>query len=123
MNIKSLTIGFGLFFIGLGVGAFLKTNAPTSLIPAVIGAVMAVLAFIAQRNEGLSRHLMHGAVVLALIGFLASVPAIPKLFGMLSGTDVERPTAVVVRSIMALFSAVYIGLAVKTFIDARKARS
>jgi hypothetical protein len=123
MNIKSLTIGFGLLFVGLGVGAYLKSQAPTSLIPAGIGAVMALLGVIAQRNESLSRHLMHGAVVLALVGFLASAPAVPTFFTMLSGAEVERPLGVTVRAIMTLCTAIYIGLAVKTFIDARKARN
>ena len=42
---------------------------------------------------------------------------------LLSGSEVERPAAVVSQSIMAILMAVFVGLCVRSFIAARRARS
>jgi apolipoprotein N-acyltransferase len=123
MNIKTLTMVFGGLFVVLGGVAFAISQAPTSLIPAVLGALMALCAQIAKNKENLSKHLMHAAVLLGLIGFVASVAAVPKFIELLSGTDVERPVAVVTRTVMALLSAIYLGFAIKSFVDARRNRA
>jgi protein-S-isoprenylcysteine O-methyltransferase Ste14 len=123
MDMPTLSTVFGALFVALGGGAFAMTQAPTSLIPAGIGAIMILLSRIAAQKENLRKHLMHAVVVLALVGFLASVTALPKLAQMLSGAEIERPAGVIVRSIMAVLSAVFTGLAVKSFIDARKAKA
>jgi hypothetical protein len=122
MNMPLVSTIFGGLFLALGAGAYAMTQAPTSLIPAGIGVVMIVLARLAAQKEHLRMHLMHGIVLLALVGFLASVSALPKLLQMFSGADVERPTGVIVRSTMALLSGTFVAIAVKSFIDARKAR-
>ncbi len=65
---------------------------------------------------------MHGAAVLTLLGFAGTVGGLIKFFKMLGGAEMERPAAVTVQAIMAVMCLVFLILAVKSFIDARKNR-
>ena len=47
---------------------------------------------------------------------------IPKLLKLLSGEAIERPEAAWGRTIMALLCVVFVVLAVRSFIQARRAR-
>ena len=63
------------------------------------------------------------AVTVGLLGFLGTITGLLKLFTMLAGGEVARPTAVVAQSIMAILMLVYVGMCVKSFIDARRRRA
>ena len=89
---------------------------------------------------------MHGAVLIALIGFIACVPGIVSLGQLLAYGDqrisperrvelnlkpdqiqltngkILNPVATYMKAAMAALLAPYMGLCVKSFIDARKAR-
>ena len=41
---------------------------------------------------------------------------------MLSGGEVQRPAAAVSQSIMAMLMGIFVGLCVRSFIEARRAR-
>lgn len=73
-------------------------------------------------NEKYLKHAMHGAAVLMLLGFAGTVGGLIKFFKMLGGAELERPAAVTVQAIMAVLCLVFLVLAVKSFIDARKNR-
>lgn len=67
----------GILLIVVGLAGYLYGVAAdrismTALIPAAIGVVLALLGIAARRNEGPRKHLMHGALVIALLGFLAT---------------------------------------------------
>ena len=64
---------------------------------------------------------MHAAVLVALLGFLGSVRGLLGLGKVFDGTAV-RPAAIVAQTIMALLTLAYIVVAVRSFIQARKAR-
>jgi hypothetical protein len=117
------TIIFSLFFIALGVAAFLATGsqAVTALIPAFFGAPLLICGLIA-RKEHLRKHAMHGAAMLGLLGVLGTAKSLFQISALLAGTA-ERPVAVFVQLIMFLLSAVFLALCVRSFIAARKARS
>ena len=66
---------------------------------------------------------MHLSVGLALIGLLGSARGIPGVIALASGGEVDRPAAVVVQTVMAVLCAVFLVLAVKSFVDARRGRS
>jgi Transmembrane proteins 14C len=117
------TMIFGGLLIVLGVGGYIVTNAPTSLIPAVLGGLLLVCGFLAQSRPNISRHTMHAAAVLALLGFLGSVRGLMKLPDVIAGRFVERPAAVWTQSLMAILCLVFVALCVKSFIDARRARA
>jgi hypothetical protein len=118
------TIWFGLALVVLGIVGFIGSGAEslTALIPSVIGLVLAGLGFAGQQ-EGRRALTMHTAVAVALIGFLGSAMGLADLPDLIAGKDLERPWAVAVQSIMAAVLLVYMVLAIKSFLDARKARA
>jgi hypothetical protein len=119
-----VTIAFGLFLILVGLAGywFSESRSPTALIPAGFGLVLLVLGVLARRDDW-RKHVMHAAVLVALAGAVgAGIMSLPKLFALIGGTPLERPLAVVSQALTALCCAVLVGLYVKSFIDARKAR-
>lgn len=117
-----ITILVANILILMGVGGYIASDlaSVTALIPAFIGVPLEILGILALR-ESRRKHAMHGAVVLALVGFLGSVPGLLKLGALMVG-EAERPMAVAMQSVMAVLLAVYIALCVRSFIAARRAR-
>jgi hypothetical protein len=111
-------VGFAL--IAIGVIGYLATGGAsvTALIPAMIGAVMLVLALVARSPEA-RKHAMHAAVAIALISLLGTLP---RLFPAVMAGEIQRP-AVIAQAAMVLVLAFYVVMGVKSFIDARRARS
>ena len=109
----------GLLLIVLGVASYVLTGRTsiTAMIPAFFGAVLVICALIA-RNESARKHAMHAAVAVGLLGLIGAlgrgVPA------ALNG-DASRP-AVIAQLAMAAMLLVYVGLGVRSFIEARRAR-
>jgi O-antigen/teichoic acid export membrane protein len=116
------TIALGAALIVLGLGGYVLTGAVslTALIPAAFGLLL-VLAGVFARDERKRMHAMHAAVVIALLGFLGSARGLLGIGKVFDGTAV-RPAAIVAQTIMALLTLGYIVVAVRSFIQARKAR-
>ena len=120
------SIAFGGLLILVGIIGYvygsINGNASfTALIPAIFGILLAILGYVAKAKENLRKHLMHAAVVIALLGFLGTVSSFVKLPALFAGTA-ERPAAVAAQFATAVICLVFIILAVKSFIDARKSR-
>lgn len=117
------TRALGAALIVVGVIAFVATGseAPTALIPAVLGLLLLALGIAAGR-ESLHRHAIHAALVIALLGALGTLMNVVELPALLSGGDVERPGAVIASTITFLLCAGYVVLGIRSFRDARKAR-
>ena len=118
------TIGFGVVLILLGIGGWAGSGMehPTALIPAAFGLLLAVFGAMA-RDEKKRKMAMHIAVVVGLLGFLGTVSGLASLPAVLSGGAVERPMAVVSKSIMAVLMLIYVALCVRSFISARRTRA
>jgi hypothetical protein len=118
----ALTLAIGAALIVLGVASYGLTGgaSPTALIPAAFGLLL-VVAGVLARNERMRMHAMHGAVLIALLGFLGSVRGVMGLGTVLDGTA-ARPAAIVAQTIMAVLTMIYVVLAVRSFIAARRAR-
>ena len=118
------TIGFGVALILLGLGGYFGTGmvSLTALIPAAFGLLLVVFGALA-RDDKRRKMAMHIAVTVGLLGFLGTVSGLFQLPTLLSGGVVERPGAVVSKSIMAVLMAIYVGMCVKSFIDARRRRA
>ncbi len=119
-----VTIGFGVLLTLIGVGGYVMSGMVswTALIPAFLGVPMAVLGGVATK-ESLLKHAMHGAAMVGLLGLLGTASGLFKFFRMLGGAEVARPEAVKVQALVAVLCAVFIGLCVNSFIQARKART
>ena len=118
------TIIFGALLVALGVLGYIGTAAAsvTALIPAFFGVLLGLLGWIGL-NERYRKHALHAAVVVGIVGFLGAVRGLSGLVALMSGNDVDRPAAVAAQSAMAVLMAVFVGLSVKSFINARRARA
>ncbi len=126
----STAINCGILLILLGLGGFgyavstLPAGEPvtkvmTALIPAVLGLILLALGLVAKSKENLRKHVMHAAVLVGLLGFLATISSFLKIGALLGGTA-ERPLAVISQVITSLICLAFVALSVKSFIDARR---
>lgn len=119
---------YGAFLILLGVGGYVygavatEKASITALIPAFIGLPVVILGAVALKgSDNVRKHTMHVNVVIALLAAGATARGVMGMFTMIGGGEVERPAAVISQTLTALASVIFIVLAVKSFIDARKA--
>lgn len=110
---------FGVILILLGIigyaVAVTNNNASvTALIPAFFGVALAALGALAQLKESWRKHLMHGAVIVALLGFIATAG---RLISRLS--ELTASPAVTSQAVMAIVCLVFVVLAIRSFAAAR----
>ncbi|MEM7198632.1 MAG: hypothetical protein AAF628_00075 [Planctomycetota bacterium] len=128
-----LAILFGLALVALGVVGYLgsataaadgaePTRAITALIPAFIGAVLAVCGLIALK-ETARKHAMHGAATVALLGFLAGVGRGAMGLGkFMDGDPSLNQRSFLFVWIMAALCGLFVFLCIQSFRAARRAR-
>jgi len=118
----TLIVGCLLVLLGL-LGYFgLGRQSLTALIPAGFGLPLTVLGLIARRPGRLRRPAMHGASLLALLGLAGAARGVPATIRLLAGQDTPRPAAAVAQALMAALCLALLLLALKAFIDARRAQ-
>jgi hypothetical protein len=120
---SSTTLAFAFTYLVLGIAGFVLTGSThkTALIPCIFGFLFLVFGFLA-RKDNLRKHVMHAAVLIALLAFLGTARSLSHLPELLNGTA-EKPAAIITQSLNAGLSLLYIILAVRSFIQARRARS
>ncbi len=118
----STTIALGVVLIVLGLAGYFLTGmvSVTALIPAFFGAAMALLG-LAARDGRRRRHVMHFAVLVALLGFLGTVRGLLQIGSAFDGTA-ARPAAVIAQAIMAVLTLGYLVMAIRSFTAARRSR-
>ena len=92
-----------------------RQSSYTALIPAIFGALLLLFGVIAQRKENLQKHLMHAAVVVALLGFIATAARLIPRLGELTFSGAE-----IAQISMAAVCLLFVVLAVKSFVGARR---
>jgi hypothetical protein len=120
MPSAAIISGFLLILVGIigyVYGMMGERASLTALIPAGFGLVLLILGFLSQSKENLRKHLMHVAVLVALLGFL--IPTF-RILSRLS--DFTMNAANLSQLAMALICLVFVILSVKSFIDARRNR-
>lgn len=122
-GMSSITFAFGFAYLILGISGFVLTGSvhKTALIPCAFGVFFLLFGSLSLQ-EKLRKHAMHGAVLVALIAFLGTARSLPFLPALLQGTA-EKPAAVMTQAACAFLSLTFIALAVRSFIQARRARS
>lgn len=115
-----VTQAVGLVLVIVGVGAYVASEAasPTALLPAVLGLILLALGILATR-EALRRNAVHGALAVALLGLLGTLPRLGGLPALLAN-NAERPLAVLASTVTAIVLAVYVALGVRSFVAARR---
>lgn len=115
------SIACGVLLIIIGVigyvhGMMSDKASVTALIPAFFGLVLVILGVLANAKENLRKHLMHGAVIISLLGFI--MPA-GRLISKMS--ELTMSAAVVSQIAMAVVCLIFTILAIRSFAAARKA--
>jgi hypothetical protein len=113
----------GVILILLGivgyVGGVMSDRASlTALIPAFFGIVLAAIGLAARAKESLRKHLMHAAVIVALLGFIATAGRL-----LFKSGDLTASPAVISQAIMAAVCLVFVVLAIRSFAAARRERA
>jgi hypothetical protein len=119
-----LTVVFGAVLVVIGAVGFEATGskAPTALIPALIGLLLAIAGILALKPE---RRMvwMHVAVTVGLLGFLGTIPGVIGIVKMAMGQAVPRPNATIEQFATWVICLIYVVMCVRSFIAARKART
>jgi len=120
---SSTTLAFAFAYLLLGVAGFVLTGSThkTALIPCIFGLLFLVFGLLA-RKDNLRKHVMHAAVLIALLAFLGTARSLPHLPELFNGTA-EKPAAIITQAVNAALSLAFIFLALRSFIQARRARS
>lgn len=122
------TIICGALLVMLGVIGYANatpnaetgTVSPTALIPAGIGGVLILCGLLAF-NDKIRKHVMHAAAMVGLLGFVGGLSRIAVK--MLNGESVDFSAPGPRNGLLtSLVCVVFVGLCVKSFIDARRAR-
>ncbi|MGI9035635.1 MAG: hypothetical protein ACR2GD_06310 [Pyrinomonadaceae bacterium] len=140
----SASIVSGVLLILLGIFGYVFSlidnhASLTALIPAAFGLLLVIFGWLAKSKENLRKHLMHAAVLVALVGFV--IPAARVLSNLISVLSMTSPAltssesagigatggkiislAILSQIIMALICLVFVILSVKSFVDARRNR-
>ena len=110
-----VTILFGVLLVITGIVGFYQTGAKhmTALIPAFIGIPLFVCGIIAAK-EAMRMMAMHIAILIGLIGFIGAAATLFKAN--------QEMAAIISKAITSVLCATFVGLCVRSFIQARKSR-
>ena len=108
MTMPRWTLLLSALLIALGVGFWLGTGrqSVTALIPTFFGLLILIVQQVLTRvtRPGVNGWVL---IVLAALGFIATVSGIPKVVDLMAGTEVVRPSAAISQAVMALISLLY----------------
>ncbi len=111
-----ITIVFAILLIALGVGAFVSSASPTALLPAYVGGALLLIGGFALGFACVRKHLMHVAVIVALLGALAPAAALVIRAAQMS------PLALTVNVGMLVLCATLVVLQIRSFVQTRRDR-
>ena len=95
--------------------------SPTALIPAMVGGALAICGLLAFSAKA-RKHAMHVAAIVGILGFVGGFMPLQRQLKNTGTIDPMKPSAVS-GELMILICAVFVGLCVNSFIQARKARA
>lgn len=112
------TTNFGIVLIVIGLIAYVSLHeiSVAALIPALLGMAMSLLGRSAK-NEKYAKKSINAAVLLAFLGFLGA--GLRVMDGMFNPAIKSIGVELIFQAALAVICAVYIGLAVKYYYEAR----
>lgn len=123
MPTYSIICGILLSLIGIIGGIIAFSDNPekwkTALIPLGFGVLLMLLGAIAKQKENLRKHLMHAALLVALLGIVGILFS-PAIRSVISTGQVANRTSFLAQISMAIVCLSFIIAGVKSFIAARK---
>ena len=117
-----LTALYGAFLTALGLFAYFGINSEsiTALIPTFFGIPILIIAALQARGQILQIGLVI-SIILAAIGFFATIPGVLKVPAILGNAAVDRPEAAMVQATMSLLSLLYLVPAIGHIMSRNKA--
>lgn len=112
---NAILAGAVLILLGIAVTLLSGSDSLTSLIPAVVGVVLAALGWLARARPAIAHHAMHGAAAVAALSVLASL-------GSLLGRG-STGWAAFSQIATVVVCAAFVWLAVQSFRAAKRARA
>ena len=111
---------YGAVLVIVGVFGYFKSGGEsvTALIPAFLGSPVVFLSMLSLNPKYLKLS-MHINVVIALLGFLATLK---DTVIFISGQQIENELAAYSKSITCIVSLLFIVFSVKSFMKARNAK-
>ena len=105
-----IIIAIAGYLYGISVGH----ASLTALIPAAFGLALIILGMIGKARENLRKHVMHVAILIALVGCV--IPAVR----VLRMSEFALNAALVAQLAMSLVCLAFVVLSVRSFINARR---
>jgi hypothetical protein len=121
-SLPKIAVAVGIVLVVVGGWAYTASGpgaSLTALIPAVLGAGLAVAGLVGLRGGHARRHAMHGAAAVALIGVLGSVG---QLIASPAANSAHAGIARAAGLINLALCGVFLVLAIWSFVQARRAR-
>jgi uncharacterized membrane protein len=117
-----LSIGLGVLLILLGLVSYFGTGreSVTALIPAFFGAPILIAGLVGLKHA-FRKHAMHVATLLALLGLIGALER--PVRKLASGAELTWSIPLVAQVTMAALCGIFVILAIKSFVDARRRRS
>jgi len=103
--------------IGYVYGVNAGNASLTALIPAAFGTLLEAFGAIAISSEGLRKHMMHAAVVVALLGFVLTAGRLLMKIG-----ELVMSPAVASQLAMATVCLAFVIVSIRSFAVARRER-
>ena len=116
---RALVVAGLLVAVGVAGYALGPSRSATSLIPAVAGLLLGLCGGLALAKPSWTKHAMHAAAAVALLGLLASAG---RLGGVLASGAVPDPLPLASLVAMATLCAAFVVMAVLWFVGNRRAR-
>jgi hypothetical protein len=126
MSMTVPTIATGLILTLIGVSGYLGAAedkvSPTALIPAGFGLALVAIGMLVAAKPTVRKHAMHGAAAVGLFGAISGLA--PIIVGLAKGNGVNFGKSSVQHGLaMSVVCLLFVGLCVKSFVDARRARA
>ena len=117
-----IALAVGAVLVAVGVWAYTASGpdaSPTALIPAALGLLLAAAGAVGLRSDSARRHAMHAAAAVALLGVLGSLG---QLVASPAAGSEDAGIARTAGLLNLVLCAVFLALAVRSFVSARRAR-
>ena len=118
MTALTLLVGAVLTLAGIAGYALSGAASLTALIPSAVGVLLLLCGLLA-RNARMQRHAIHAGLLIALLGALGSLRNVAGIGEVFAGTA-ERPAAAILSTVMLVVLALYLGLGIGSFVQARR---
>ena len=122
MPTTAIVCGVLLILVGIaGTVAAISNGASfgTALIPIYIGIIFVLLGVFARMKDNLRKHLMHAALLIAILGVIGGFFS-PGIKGLITTGKIGDMTSFSAQAAMALICLGFLILGVKSFIAARR---